>query len=116
MNNKNELDNMVSNTKNKNFRSRRAIIGICIVMAFIVYCIYLFIQILVNPTNTFIVENGKIYQEETTYGYILRDEEIVENPRSRSAKMRVIERIKWKGILWRKERQEQRKRIIVLEN
>jgi hypothetical protein len=30
--------------------------------------------------------------------------------------MRVIERIKWKGILWRKGRQKQRKRTIVLEN
>jgi hypothetical protein len=30
--------------------------------------------------------------------------------------MRVIERIKWKGILWRRKRQRPRKRTIVLEN
>lgn len=33
------------------------------------------IKLIKKPTSTFVVENGKIYQEEYTTGYIIRDEE-----------------------------------------
>lgn len=47
-----------------------------------IYCIYLFIRLLANPTDTFIVEQGKIYKEETQEGYIIRDEQIIQNGES----------------------------------
>ena len=43
-------------------------------IAFIIYKIIIFIQ---NPTDTFTVEQGKIYQEERAIGYIIREESIV---------------------------------------
>ncbi len=46
---------------------------------FFLYCIFLFIKLLANPTDTFIVEKGKIYKEESQEGYIIRDEQIIEN-------------------------------------
>jgi len=47
-----------------------------------IYCIYLFVKLLANPTDTFIVEQGKIYKEETQEGYIIRDEQIIQNGES----------------------------------
>ena len=46
---------------------------------FFLYCIFLFVKLLANPTDTFIVEKGKIYKEEAQEGYIIRDEQIIEN-------------------------------------
>lgn len=78
------IDNMISNIKRKPLNGKKTIIAIFVAIVFTVYCTYLLIKLLANPTNTFIVENGKIYQEETTYGYILRDEQLVENTNSAS--------------------------------
>lgn len=54
-------------------------IGIVVVCAFLLYCIIMFIKLVANPIDTFIVEQGKIYKEEAQTGYIIRDEQIVEN-------------------------------------
>ena len=54
-------------------------VAIVIAGIFLVYCIIMFIKLLVNPTNTFIVEQGKIYKEEILDGYILREETVIEN-------------------------------------
>jgi len=35
-------------------------------------------KLIKNPSNTFIVENGTISEEETVSGYIIRDEEVIE--------------------------------------
>lgn len=59
-------------------KKKTKIVGI-ISCVFFIYCIYLLIKILANPTDTFIVENGKIYKEETVEGYIIRDEEVIQN-------------------------------------
>lgn len=55
---------------------------IVISCAFLVYCMFLFIKLISNPIDTFIVEQGKIYKEETQDGYIIRDEQIIENTES----------------------------------
>jgi hypothetical protein len=54
-------------------------IGIIVACAFLLYCIIMFIKLVVNPVDTFIVEQGKIYKEESQSGYIIRDEQIIEN-------------------------------------
>lgn len=60
-------------------KTKIVIIISCIIF---IYCIYLFIKLLANPTDTFIVEQGKIYKEETQEGYIIRDEQIIQNGES----------------------------------
>ena len=50
---------------------------IVISCAFLVYCVFLFIKLISNPIDTFIVEQGKIYKEETQDGYIIIDEKII---------------------------------------
>ncbi len=44
----------------------------------IVMCIfYSIINLLIEPSDVFVIENGKIYEEETNVGYIIRDEKLV---------------------------------------
>lgn len=47
------------------------IIAICI--------LYSIISLLIEPSDVFVIENGKIYDEETSVGYIIRDEKLVFN-------------------------------------
>ena len=65
--------------KKKEIKQRRIQIAIIIVMVIliIVYMIYGIIQLIKNPTGTFVVETGKISKEETAQGYIIRDEEVI---------------------------------------
>lgn len=41
------------------------------------YLIVLLVRLIKKPTETFVVENGKIYQEEFAEGYIIRDESLI---------------------------------------
>lgn len=48
-----------------------------LVLILISYCLYKVVALVQNPTNTFSVEQGKIYQEEAALGYIIREETVV---------------------------------------
>ena len=52
-----------------------AIVWLSIVAS--IYMLVLLINILKKPTSTFVVEKGKIYQEEYAEGYIIRSESLV---------------------------------------
>ena len=41
------------------------------------FCIYNIIMLIINPTDTFMVEEGSISEEEDTIGYIIRSEQVV---------------------------------------
>ena len=74
-----EKNNIIKNNKSKIVISKKRIVLVCVTIVFLIYCTVLLIKLLRNPTDTFVVENGKIYQEESAIGYIIRDEQIVEN-------------------------------------
>lgn len=51
-----------------------------LIIAIIAICIfYSIIKLLIEPSDVFVIENGKIYQEETNIGYVIRDEKLVFN-------------------------------------
>ncbi len=56
------------------------VIGICIIIS--IYLLVLIINIIRKPTSNFVVEEGKIYKEEYTDGYIIREENLIEIPNS----------------------------------
>lgn len=43
----------------------------------LIYVFSVVIKLITNPTNTFLIEQGNIYQEETATGYIIRNETVV---------------------------------------
>ena len=64
--------------KRKYKLNKKMMIAISIVVLIILgYCLYKVVALVQNPTNTFSVEQGKIYQEEAATGYIIREETVV---------------------------------------
>ncbi len=51
-----------------------------IILFAIIFCIYHIVSLAINPTDSFLVEKGKIYQEESLIGYVIRDEKIIQTP------------------------------------
>ena len=48
-----------------------------ILLCIFIYVVYAVIQLVRNPTDTVYVEMGKIQEEETSVGYIIRDETVL---------------------------------------
>ncbi len=47
------------------------------------------VKLISNPTNTFLVEQGQIYQEETATGYIIRDETVVKGSKYKNGMVQI---------------------------
>lgn len=55
----------------------KKVLIVLVLLCLMIYAFYNVIQLITNPTNTFLVEQGKIYQEEIATGYIIRDETVI---------------------------------------
>ncbi|HBC84949.1 MAG TPA: hypothetical protein DCZ30_06040 [Clostridiales bacterium] len=68
------------NTKVKNnfLAKNKKKIVLIILMIIIIYAICMLCVLLRNPVDTVLVEKGKLYLEEATAGYIIRNETVVE--------------------------------------
>ncbi len=62
------------NTKLKLNRKSLVLAIFLIIGIYICYTIFLLIK---QPTDTFTIEEGEVYQEETDVGYIIRDEQVI---------------------------------------
>lgn len=58
-------------------QDRRLMIAAILVLFLVIYCVCKVIALIKNPTDTFSVEQGKIYQEESSLGYIIREETVI---------------------------------------
>lgn len=63
--------------KNKKNNNVKFIVILILAILLLTYIIYAIINLIINPTKTFLVENGKISFEETVQGYIIRDETVI---------------------------------------
>ena len=72
-----EQNNIKMQSKYSTINKRKLMVVLLIMLIVISFIVYKIIMLIINPTATFMVEEGSIYQEETTTGYIIRDEEIV---------------------------------------
>ncbi len=64
--------------KDKNKNNMKYIIIIAVLLLFLlVYVVSGIINLIINPTETFLIENGKISFEEQVQGYIIRDETVI---------------------------------------
>ena len=81
-------------TKNKQNQLNKKKIGLYIavllVILYLVYTIYLLVK---QPTNIFTIEEGKLYQEETAIGYVIRKEKVVKGEKYKNG----MEQIKAEG-------------------
>lgn len=65
------------NTEKRKISKSKVIAAAVIFTIILIYVIYYTVKLVQNPTNTFIVTNGKISQEENDIGYIVREETVI---------------------------------------
>ncbi len=65
------------NTEKRKISKSKVIAATVIFAIILIYVIYYTVKLVQNPTNTFIVTNGKISQEENDIGYIVREETVI---------------------------------------
>lgn len=56
------------------------------IMLYVAYAIYLLVK---QPTNIFTIEEGKLYQEETVIGYVIREETVVRGENYKNGMMQI---------------------------
>lgn len=61
----------------KKINTQKYFIFLIIVLFIVIYAIYTVFNLIIKPTDTFIVENGKLSSEETLQGYIIRNETVL---------------------------------------
>lgn len=84
--NKEKMNNKNVGTKLAKKKALMLVVAIC-VLIYIVYAIYLLIK---QPTNIFTIEEGKLYQEETSVGYIIRDEKVAKGENYKNGMEQII--------------------------
>lgn len=64
------------NTKKIATLNKKKIIIYIVVIAILLYILYTIYLLIKQPTGVFTIEEGKLYQEETDIGYVIRDEKV----------------------------------------
>lgn len=73
----------------KKIRKGRVFAVILILALVFIYAVYLVAKLVQNPTNTFMVTNGKISQEESDIGYIIREETVVKGQNYKNGMVKI---------------------------
>ena len=61
-------------------------VSFAIILLYIMYASYLLVK---QPTNVFTIEEGKLYQEETDIGYVIRSETVVKGENYKNGMMQI---------------------------
>lgn len=93
---KKQREEKLKTSTNKNVgnnKKTKKIIVYILILAIIVYILYTIYLLIKEPTNIMTVEEGKLTQEETLIGYVIRDEQVVQGENYKNG----MEQIKSEG-------------------
>lgn len=78
----------VKKIKKRATQNKKIVIYITLIsiMIYVAYAIYLLVK---QPTNIFTIEDGKLYQEETDIGYVIRKETVVKGQNYKNGMMKI---------------------------
>lgn len=80
-----KINSRVLTKKNMKKVTFAYIIGLII----LVYFVYAIIQLIKQPTNVFMIENGSLSEEESTTGYVIRNEDVVQGNNYKNGMMQI---------------------------
>lgn len=80
-----------NDTKVQKVKNYKVIISIVVIIAIAFYAIFMVVKLIQNPSNTFIVSNGKLSEEENTNGYIVREEQVIEGEKYKNGIIKIKE-------------------------
>ena len=72
----------------KKVNKKVLIVGI-VLLAIVIYVAFVIFNLFLNPTDTVMIENGKLYMEEAATGYIIRDEEVVQGKNYKNGMLKI---------------------------
>ena len=75
---------------NKKKVNKKKIILYTVGLAIVIYLLYTIYLLIKEPTNIVTVEEGKLYQEETDIGYVIRDEKVVKGENYKNGMEQII--------------------------
>ena len=82
---RNTKNNRSGNKKKNKIKQHVIQVAVLSLIIFsVIFCAYQIIRLTINPTDSFLVEQGKISQEESLIGYVIRDEKLIETPDEQS--------------------------------
>ena len=84
---------MKSNKILKKIKKHKKRIFMFLILCILIYIIYMVVQLIKKPTDTVYVEMGKIQEEESANGYVIRDEVVLKGNNYKNG----IEQIKTEG-------------------
>lgn len=84
---------MKKKVKNKRLKEIKNIVLLAVIICGIVYVIYEILLLINSPADVLLLQEGKITKEETTVGYIIREETII----NQEEYSKDIEKIKVEG-------------------
>ncbi len=79
--------------KNKKVKEIKNVILLALIICLIIYIIYELVELISSPTEAVLVRKGEVSKEESAFGYIIREEEIITNQSAGEN----IERLKAEG-------------------
>lgn len=69
--------------------SKKVTISVVIITVIMIYCIYSIIMLIKRPTDTFVIENGNLSDEENAIGYVIRSETVVQGNNYKNGMIRI---------------------------
>ena len=84
-----KINKMDEEVEKKKLNKKKVIIYIALLVAiiYVLYTIYLLVK---EPTNIFTIEEGKLYQEETDIGYVIRNEKVAKGQNYKNGMEQII--------------------------
>ncbi len=76
--------------KQKKLNKLKSFLSMSILTIIIIYTIVSIVNLVINPSNTVIVKNGKISKEETDTGYIIREEQIIQGENYKNGMEQIV--------------------------
>ena len=56
------------------------VVTLSVIIFAVIFCAYKIIKLAIKPTDSFLIEQGKVEQAESVIGYVIRDEKVIQMP------------------------------------